>query len=34
MHKKKVLIYAIEELNGFVTGDQAERVAVVAIWRT
>ena len=35
IHKKKVLIYAIEELNGFVTGDQAsERVAVVAIWRT
>ena len=23
LYKKKVLIYAIEELNGFVTGDQA-----------
>ena len=34
LYKKKVLIYAVEELNGFVTGDQAERVAVVAIWRT
>ena len=34
LYKKKVMIYAIEDLHGFVESNNAQAVPVVAIWRT
>jgi hypothetical protein len=34
LYKKKVMIYAIEDLYGFVESNNAQAVPVVAVWRT
>jgi hypothetical protein len=34
LYKKKVVIYAIDDLHGFVESNYAERVPVVAAWRS
>jgi hypothetical protein len=34
LYKKEVMIYAIDDLYGFVESNYAERVPVVAVWRT